>query len=231
MSEWFTSDLHINHKSILQHRTFVPGGDIMGADRRPFNSMEEMNETILHMFDEVRKGDTVYILGDVSWDAEGAKMLFDYLIMKKKVAKIFIIEGNHDHNWMKGFTFHPRVEVCQTMTLKAQPKNGFRAIFLSHYPQIIYDKSHYGAYQLHGHGHADTIDRPLLDALQMGKRLNVNCELHEYQLWSRDEIEKYMNGLSENIDYFLCKGTDSQKKKVKKMLHKINKILKGLNKL
>lgn len=215
--DWFTSDCHINHNTILSHRKF--------------SSIEEMNDTLLHMFDVVKKGDNVYLLGDISWDAEGAKMLFDYLIMKKKVAKVFVIEGNHDHNWIKGFTFHPRVELCQTMTLKDQPKNGYRAIFLSHYPQIIYNKSHYGAYQLHGHGHADTIDRPLLDALQMGKRLNVNCELHEYQLWSRDEIEKYMNGLSENVDYFLCKGTDSQKKKVKKMLRKINKILKGLNKL
>ena len=229
MSDWFTSDLHINHKNILTHRTFAPDGD---AVYRPFASMEEMNETILHMFDDVRKGDNVYILGDVSWDEEGAKMLFDYLIMKKKVGKVFVIEGNHDHNWIGKFPLHPRVEIVQTMTLRAQPKNGFRAIFLSHYPQIIYDKSHYGAYQLHGHGHSDTSDRPMLDALQMGKRINVNCELHSYELWSREEVELIMRKFKpENIDYYLCKGTDRQKRKVRKMLYKINKILKGLEKL
>ena len=151
--------------------------------------------------------------------------------MKKKVAKVFVIEGNHDHNWTKDFMFHPRVELCQTMTLKAQPKNGYRAIFLSHYPQIIYNKSHYGAYQLHGHGHIDTIDRPLLDALQMGKRLNVNCELHDYKLWSRDEIEEFMKTKPENIDFYLCKGTNRQKKKALKMIKKMGKILKGLENL
>ena len=214
---WFTSDLHLSHKLVTK--------------TRGFESIEKMNNKIYSMFDVVRKGDFIYILGDVGWEADVVRQLLDFLIMKKKVAHITIIEGNHDYNWIGKFPLHPRVEIIKTMSLKSQPKNGYRAIFMSHYPHIIYDKSHYGAYQLHGHGHADTADRPLLDALQMGKRLNVNCELHDYKLWSRDEIESYMNTLPENIDYFLCKGTDRQKKKVRKMLCKMNRILKGLNDL
>ena len=63
----------------------------------------------------------------------------------------------------------------------------------------------------------------------MGKRLNVNCELHDYKLWSRDEIEEYMKGMPVNIDNVLCRGNDKQKRKVKRMLKKIHKILRGLN--
>lgn len=215
--DWFISDLHLNHELVVKTRNFP--------------SMEKMNETLLHMFDVVKKGDNIYLLGDVAWDADGAKMLFDYLIMKKKVGKVVLAEGNHDKNWLGKIDLHPRVEVCQTMLIKSQHKNGFRSIFISHYPQMIYDKSHHGAYQLHGHGHMDTIDRPMLDALQMGKRINVNCELHNYKLWSRSEIEETMKSKPENIDCYLCHGNDRQKKQVMKMLDKINKILKGLNKL
>ena len=214
---WFTSDLHLSHK--------------LCTNTRGFSSPEEMNKKIYEMFDVVHKGDYVYILGDVGWDPNDVKVFLDFLIMKKKVAKIVIIEGNHDRNWIGKFILHPRVEIHQTMTLHSQPKNGYNAIFLSHYPQIIYDKSHYGAYQLHGHGHKDTSDRPMLDALQMGKRLNVNCELNDYKLWSRDDIEKVMATKPNNIDHYLCRGTDRQKKKVVKMLKKINGILEGLNKL
>lgn len=218
MGAYFTSDLHLNH--VLAFKT-----------RPEFNTMEEMNDAIFKMFDVLKKGDDVYILGDLGWDTEIVQKLFDFLIMKKKVNSIHVIIGNHDENWMKKIKDHPKIHYCQTMTLKAQPKNGYNTLFLSHYPQIIYDKSHYGAYQIHGHGHATTSDRPLLDALIMGKRINVNCELHDYKLWSRDDIEKEMNKLPSNIDNILCRGNNKQVRKVKRMLKKIKRILGGLSDL
>lgn len=213
---WFTSDLHLSHKFVTK--------------TRGFSTVEEMNNHIYKMFDVVNKGDLIYILGDIGWDADEVKNFFNYLIMKKKVSKIVIIKGNHDHNWIGKFELHPRIEIVDTLLIKSQSSNGFRAIFLSHYPQIIFDRSHYGAYQLHGHGHADTSDRPLLDALQMGKRLNVNCELHDYKLLSRNDIEAIMKNKPENIDYYLCEGDDKQKAKTLKTIKKIGKILKRWSK-
>ena len=211
---FFTSDLHLSHKLV--------------ANTRGFSSIEEMNEKIYRMFDVVEKGDFVYILGDVGWDADDIKKFLNYLIMKKKVDKVVIIEGNHDKNWIGKFELHPRVEIHDTLMLKSQKLNEYRPIFLSHYPHILFDKSHHGAYQLHGHGHADTVDRPLLDALQMGKRLNVNCELNDYKLWSRDDVEEFMKTKPENIDFYLCKGTDRQKERVLKIIKKMGRILKEL---
>ena len=211
--DYFTSDLHLQHKFVLEHRGF--------------SSFEEMHDRLFSMFDAVKKGDRVFILGDVAFTPYAAKELFDFLIMKKKVSALYIIEGNHDSQWLSKVEPHPRLHICQTMLLKGQ-KNGYAPIFLSHYPHMIFNKSHYGAYQLHGHGHFDTTDRPMLDALVMGKRINVNCELHDYKLWSRDEIEEEMGKLPPNIDQVLCCGTDEQKQKVIKMLGKINNTLKEL---
>ena len=44
-------------------------------------------------------------------------------------------------------------------------------------------------------------------------------------------VNVLMKDKPENIDFYLCKGTDKQKKKVRKMLRRMNRILKGLNRL
>lgn len=215
--DWFTSDLHLGHKMILPHRQF--------------ETLEEMKEKIFSMFDVVRKGDNVYILGDISWDTQSAQELLNYIIMKKRAANVYIIEGNHDEKWIGKVTEHPRIHYCQTLTLKAQQKNGYQSIFLSHYPNIIYNKSHHGAYHLHGHGHKDTLDRPLLDALQTGKRLNVCCDLSDYKLWSRDDIELAMKEKPMNIDFVLCHGSEESKKKVESIIERLGILLSELKEI
>ena len=52
----FTSDWHLYHTNILKY-----------CDR-PFKTIEEMHEVILHNWNRVvKKGDTVYVLGDVTY--------------------------------------------------------------------------------------------------------------------------------------------------------------------
>ena len=92
MSDWFTSDLHINHKNILAHRSFA--------------SMEEMNETILRMFDDVRNliGDRLFFkaLKNYVTKYQGQNATPDNLISvfentaSKRIKKIFVsyIDGS-----------------------------------------------------------------------------------------------------------------------------------------
>ena len=55
--KFYISDLHIGHKAIL---TF---------DNRPFFTLKDMHETIIHNWNKVvTKNDLVYILGDMFWD-------------------------------------------------------------------------------------------------------------------------------------------------------------------
>lgn len=207
--DYFTSDLHLGH--------------IITSQIRGFDSVEEMNNRIYEAFDILKRGDRVFILGDLSWNIESVQPLLDS-IYKKKVC-IYWIEGNHDKELVKKID-HPLVKKSQTLLVKGH--GNYQPIFLCHYPSIIYDKSHYGAYQLHGHGHKDTIDRPILDNININKRLNVNIELNNYKLWSRDEVEEYMKTQNQNLDFILLKGTEEQKQLVKDFLINLNNNIKEL---
>ena len=53
---WFTSDLHLNHMNILKYEPIS----------RPFDTVEEMNETLIGNWNAcVKDDDTVFILGDL----------------------------------------------------------------------------------------------------------------------------------------------------------------------
>lgn len=195
--DYFTSDLHLSHNATLSFR-------------KEFNSIEEMDNDIVSAFDVVRRGDRVFILGDISWNEESIMKVFNPLFKKK--VPIYWIKGNHDDRFFKKIE-HPLLKKHENLTVKGH--GDYAPLFLSHYPSIIFDKSHHGAYQLHGHGHRDTIDRPLLDNFCFGKRLNVNVEFHDYKLWTRDEVEEYMKSMPPNLDYILLHGTEEQQEKVK----------------
>lgn len=213
--DWFTSDLHIGHELV--------------KNTRGFKSLEEMKEKIYSMFDVVKKEDRVFILGDVAWNLEEAQEFIDYLLFKKKVSGLYIIEGNHDTTrWINQVKKHPRLHVCQTMYVKSQKGFGYNSLFLSHYPHLIYNKSHHGTYQLHGHGHVDTADRPVMDTLLFGKRINVCCEFYNYELLSRQDIEDMMLTRPANIDQILLEGTDEQKKIVMLGLKEIDNVLRRM---
>lgn len=215
--DWFTSDLHIGHELVRK--------------TRGFSTLDEMKKRLYSMFDVVNKEDRVFILGDVAWTIEETQELVDYLIFKRKVSALYIIEGNHDAaRGIEKLKRHPRLHVHQTMYVKSQRGFGYNSLFLSHYPHIIYNKSHFGTYQLHGHGHVDTTDRPMLDALVFGKRLNVCCEFHNFRLLSRQDIEDIMATLPQNMDNILLEGTDGQKQIVMDALKDIEGRLKKMYK-
>jgi calcineurin-like phosphoesterase family protein len=84
---WVTSDTHFNHQNIFNFR------DSEGFKVRPFDSVEEMNQTMIDNWNSVvRQGDKVYHLGDVFF---GSKDAFKSLWPKLNGSKRLIV-GNHD---------------------------------------------------------------------------------------------------------------------------------------
>lgn len=84
---WVISDTHFNHKNIL---TFE---DKVGKPIRPFQSVEDMNETMLERWNSVVKpGDKVYHLGDVFF---GSKEAFQKFWPRLNGRKRLVV-GNHD---------------------------------------------------------------------------------------------------------------------------------------
>jgi calcineurin-like phosphoesterase family protein len=82
---YFTSDTHFFHENIIKY-----------CDR-PFESMEEMNDTIKKRWNnQVDRHDTVWHLGDVSvpWKAK------NYLeIVEELNGSIRLVKGNHDQQY------------------------------------------------------------------------------------------------------------------------------------
>ena len=114
--------------------------------------------------------------------------------------------------------------------MKVKANAEYSDLFLSHYPQLLWDKSHYNGCHLYGHSHKDTSDVPYTTTMMKGRCLNVNVELHDYKPWSRDEVQEYMEKAHCNIDYYLCKGTDTQIKYTKKFLTKLERELESFYK-
>lgn len=53
---YYISDTHFGHKNVIRY------------DNRPFDSIEEMDEAMIQLWNEtVNDADAVYILGDFSW--------------------------------------------------------------------------------------------------------------------------------------------------------------------
>ena len=129
---YFTADLHLGHRNIIKH-----------ADR-PFDSVEEMNETLINNINSfVTNNDTLYLLGDIAFIIE--KEEANELIKRINGKKIFI-KGNHDRHYDESLF----EEICDYKEIKYN-KTKF---ILMHYPLRSWNHMRSGSIQLHGHIHA-----------------------------------------------------------------------------
>lgn len=134
------SDLHLNHKNIIKYCN------------RPFDNVEDMNNTIINNWNEiVDKHDMVFLIGDLAFGKNKAEWF------KKLNGRIILIRGNHDRDLRsKPFLF-----------LHYQNKK----FLLIHRPPYEYE-----GWVIHGHKHNKT---PFID--YENKRINVSCELLNYK--------------------------------------------------
>lgn len=117
---WIASDLHFCHD-----REFLWGP-------RGFNSVHEMNETIVKNWNSlVCWDDTVYLLGDIMLNnsEEGCKLL------NRLAGKIYIIDGNHDtaDRIQRYVNIRPTILNLGLATILKY--NDYR-FYLSHYPTL-----------------------------------------------------------------------------------------------
>lgn len=122
--------------------------NILKYDNRPFETLEEMNLTIIKNWNNaVHSKDCVYILGDLAW-----KNSLAIEVLKQLKGRKFLIKGNHDK---------PSEELCKyfewvkdyAKIVDQSGHNPAEKIVLSHYPMISWDKSHHGVVHLYGHVH------------------------------------------------------------------------------
>lgn len=106
---YFTSDTHYNHYNIINYCN------------RPFESVFQMNETMIDRWNRVvNNEDTVYHLGDF---AMGNK-IFVPQIVERLQGKIILIAGNHDSNYVKKyFEEHPKHEIHKKLYIDYNGKS------------------------------------------------------------------------------------------------------------
>lgn len=135
MNDWFASDHHIFHRRIIE---------FCG---RPHKSLEDMHDAIVEDHNRVvMRGDRVWIVGDFSF----GETYETSRILERMNGQKFLVKGNHDHqrriNGVVGYAdvFHYK-----------ELKFGEDHVILSHFPMLMWNRAHHGAYHLHGHCHGN----------------------------------------------------------------------------
>lgn len=147
---YFSSDLHLNHDKIFIYQ------------ERGFNSISEMNTTIINNFNSIiTYDDDLYLLGDFFLsDLNKGIKLFNQL-----PGKIHLIWGNHDTDNRKEALSkcHNVVEVCGFATILKYKKYHF---YMSHFPTATTNFDDYKkplksrTLALSGHTHSKDLFEP-----------------------------------------------------------------------
>ena len=179
-NDYFCGCLHINHKNILKY-----------CDR-PFDNVEEMNETIIENINrKVKRGDNLFVLGDFGFG--GSDDIRD-AVGRITTRNIYLIRGNHDKLTEKKYKecgFH----WCKDYYEISREMNGRkRKIVMFHYPIHSWHAKHRGSYHLHSHTHNSMPDDPTLN------RMNVGVDVCNFSPVSLQEVEEFMSR-KETVDY------------------------------
>lgn len=172
---FFTSDTHFGHPNILRY------------SNRPFQDIGDHDRQLTERWNRVvHPADTVYHLGDFCLGKpERAIELARSLHGHKH-----LILGNHDRHLEKNKDFlacFESVGVLKTIKIPDETLPGRnQLIVLCHYAMLVWDRSHYGVWQLHGHSHGSLPEDP--HAL----RLDVGVDCHGYRPVGYEQIRTLM---------------------------------------
>ena len=180
----YIADLHFGHSNIIRF------------DKRPFSSIEEMNETLINNWNKkVKSNDTTYILGDFCWGKEPEWISILNRLNGNKV----LIRGNHDLKQMSRTLKDKFLYIKDRHEISDCGKK----IIMSHYPELAY-KSSYNSnvFMLHGHVHYHTDEAAYIrkwvkelrenrsnDWDNRGQIINVGCMLMEMDYTPRTLME------------------------------------------
>ena len=186
---YFLADTHIDHKNILIHQP----NRIKDLNLKDADDVEGMNEYIYKMWDDtVKRGDHVYLLGDVFLGGRvGAWKCIQRL--KKKGANIHLIVGNHDRNIPKFTNQFASIDYIKTVTFKKTVfpflDEDFR-VCLCHYPMVSWPDKCRGAALIYGHVHSNY---PFLDEETDDLMVNAGFDapLAHYKLISLEQVWRY----------------------------------------
>lgn len=138
---YFISDMHLSHKNILKYC------------HRPFETIEEMNETLISNWNNVVKpDDLIYNLGDLTL---GNPNIVNN-VMSQLNGNVHLICGNHDY-WMKSKSARDHfIAIDREKIITVRLGKEKKRILLTHFPREIEGTSF--DYIIYGHIHNNEHD-------------------------------------------------------------------------
>lgn len=145
----FWSDPHFNHKNICR------GTSSWGEQgTRDFGTVEQMNQELISQFNSVaNENSIVFLLGDLTFGfnkPDAVKSILSRLVP----CKIHWVLGNHDIDWVFREKNRHVLGMFESISMAKEISIMGQMFSLSHYAQRVWNKSHKGAIQLHGHSHS-----------------------------------------------------------------------------
>jgi calcineurin-like phosphoesterase family protein len=198
INNWFCSDHHFGHDNI---RRFCD---------RPFDSLLEMNEALIENHNAmVQPNDHVYFVGDFSYKMSKGRTIE---ILKRLNGKKHMILGNHDKVLTKPDILSYVEWVKERFMLTIQDKSvkhNKQLIVLDHYSGRVWNKKHWGSWQLYGHSHSTLPDEPDALAIDVGvdaiaRRYAVDGILNpqDYRPICYEEIKVIMENKNLPVDRY-----------------------------
>lgn len=156
MSTFFTSDTHFGHSNIIRY------------SKRPFKDAEEMDRIMISNWNNcIHPGDDVYHLGDFAF-APATRVRS---IIKQLNGNIHLLLGNHDKVVDKNLDIQKMfvwVKKYHEINVRDNISNEDQKIILCHYSFRVWNKSHYGSWNLFGHSHGSLRDDPNSLSMDVG---------------------------------------------------------------
>lgn len=173
MSVFFTSDHHHFHKNIIHY------------SNRPWAFEDQTDELIRRWNSKVGVMDDVYHLGDFAFGGiKREERIVE--ILNSLNGCIHLILGNHDHKNLWRRIEDRNIPHIEWIKDYAEIKVYGQHIMLSHYAMRVWNKMHFGAWQLYGHSHGSLPP--------IGKQLDVGIDAHpDFQVFSYDEVKAHMD--------------------------------------
>ena len=140
---YYISDLHLFHENSIKF------------DNRPFANLEDMHETMRTKWNsKITNGDTVYILGDISFRGKNENLIA--YVSTLKGHKI-LVKGNHDD--VSDYRYRQLFEeVCDYREIHDSVDGKNYDLVLCHYPIFSWKKMGKGSILLYGHTHKSEED-------------------------------------------------------------------------
>ena len=197
---FFTSDTHFWHVNIIKYCN------------RPFETIEEMNETIIERWNsKISKDDIVFHLGDFAFcgSSEYNK------ILSRLNGKITLVLGNHDWKSLKEGYINKFNGVYQQLRIRIDGQR----IYLNHFPLLCFDGAYKGleaTWQLFGHVHSSKVNTNGYDNQRLqylfATQLDVGVDGNDFYPYQFEEIKQIIENQQMSLGMYRKNGVPEENK-------------------